>query len=143
MLELSHLSGSTGSNGLAENGAVTKELLRFHESWGYFAIAANAVAGALLLASVRLAALQKRWIWWPTIGAELALLVQVLSGTILVSANDLAPPRFHMFYGYVAFITIGMLFSYRRSLGPKASFWYGLTGFFLMGLGIRAVMQIA
>ena len=39
--------------------------------------------------------------------------MQVLLGVILVSAQDYEAPRFHMFYGFVAFITVGLLYPYR------------------------------
>ena len=54
------------------------------------------------------------------------------------------PPRFHMFYGFVAFITVGLLYSYRyvwRSRGWM-ELAYGLGVLFIMGLGIRAVLQV-
>ena len=50
-----------------------------------------------------------------------------------------------MFYGFVAFITVGLLYSYRYVW--RARGWmelaYGLGGLFIMGLGIRAVLQVA
>ena len=50
-----------------------------------------------------------------------------------------------MFYGFVAFITVGLLYSYKYVW--KARGWlelaYGLGGLFIMGLGIRAVLQVA
>ena len=49
-----------------------------------------------------------------------------------------------MFYGFVAFITVGLLYSYQYVW--KARGWmelaYGLGGLFIMGLGIRAVLQV-
>ena len=65
------------------------------------------------------------------------MLIQVLLGVLLVSVQDYEPPRFHMFYGFVAFITVGLLYSYRYVW--KARDWmelaYGLGGLFIMGLG--------
>jgi hypothetical protein len=74
-----------------------------------------------------------RWVWIVTIAAESMLLVQVLLGTILVAAYDFQPPRIHMFYG----------FQYRDSMRGRLELLYGLVGLFLMGLGIRAVLQVA
>ena len=88
--------------------------------------------------------LRTRWLWGPTIVAEAMMMVQVLLGVLLVSVQDFKPPRFHMFYGFVAFITVGLLYSYRYVW--KARGWlelaYGLGGIFIMGLGIRAVLQV-
>lgn len=72
--------------------------------------------------------------------AEVAILVQVLVGVILVSADKLKPPRFHMFYGFVAFIAVGVAYSYRASMQGRLEVLYGVVGLFLMGLGIRAML---
>ena len=93
----------------------------------------------------RYARLRTRSLWWPTIIAESMMMVQVGLGVLLVSVQGYKPPRFHMFYGFVAFITVGLLYSYRYVW--KARGWlelaYGLGGLFIMGLGIRAVLQVA
>jgi hypothetical protein len=79
------------------------------------------------------------------IAAQVSMMVQVLLGVLLVTAEEFEPPRFHMFYGFVAFITVGILYSYKYVW--KARGWmelaYGLGGLFLMGLGIRAVLQVS
>ena len=48
--------------------------------------------------------------------------------------------RFHLFYGFVALITVGIVYSYRQSLRPHRHLLYGFAGLFLMGLGIRAMI---
>jgi hypothetical protein len=120
-------------------------LLDFHEVWGWVAIAANAIAGIHLLVAWRVPRLRNRFLWWPTIVAEVMMMIQVVIGVLLVSVEDFEPPRFHMFYGFVAFITVGLLYSYRYVW--KARGWmelaYGLGGLFIMGLGIRAVLQVS
>jgi hypothetical protein len=78
-----------------------------------------------------------------TIVAETALLVQVLLGVILVSDDRYTVARFHMFYGFVAFVTVGLVYSYRQQMRGRVELLYGLTGLFLMGVGIRAVLQVA
>ena len=116
-------------------------LRRFHGDWGYLAIVFNAVAGLLALAAWRWPRLRGKWVWWTTIGAEAALMLQVLTGVILVSSHDYTAPRFHLFYGFVAFITVGLAYSYRYQMEGRLEFLYMLVGFFLMGVGIRAVLQ--
>ena len=83
-----------------------------------------------------------RWLWVLTTSAEVAILVQVLVGVILVSADKLTPPRFHMFYGFIAFIAVGVAYSYRASMQGRLEVLYGLVGLFLMGLGIRAMLTV-
>jgi hypothetical protein len=119
-------------------------LLDIHEVWGYVAIVANFLAAVHLLIAWRVTRLRNRFLWWPTIIAESMMMIQVVLGVLLVSVEDFEPPRFHMFYGFVAFITVGLLYSYRYVW--KARGWmelaYGLGGLFIMGLGIRAVLQV-
>ena len=119
-------------------------LLTFHKYWGYTAIVANAIAGVIALVAWRLPRDRRRdrWVWWPTIAAEAAMMLQVLVGTILVAVGHYKPVRFHMFYGFVAFLTVGLAYQYRRSMRGRLEMFYGFVGLFIMGLGIRAVMQV-
>ena len=116
-------------------------LFDFHRVWGYVAIVMNAIAGVIALVAWRRRRLRGRLVWVSTIVAEGALLLQVLVGTILVVSKDYVAPRFHMFYGFVAFVTIGLAFAYRGEMRGRREMFYGFVGLFLMGLGIRAVMQ--
>lgn len=122
-------------------------LLDIHRAWGYAAIVANFLAGVYTLAAWKWTRLRYRWLWWPTIVAEAMMLIQVFLGVLLVTTHKnlgRVVPRFHLFYGFVAFITVGLLYSYRYVW--RARGWmelaYGLGGLFIMGLGIRAVLQV-
>ena len=119
-------------------------LFDLHRAWGYAAIVANFLAGAYTLTAWRVPRLRNRWLWWPTIIAEAMMLIQVLLGVLLVSVDHYKPPRFHMFYGFVAFIAIGLLYSYRYvwRASNRMELAYGLGGLFIMGLGIRALLVV-
>jgi len=117
-------------------------LLTFHKYWGYTAIVANAIAGVIALVAWRSRRARGRWVWWATIAAESAMMLQVLVGTVLVAVGHYKPVRFHMFYGFVAFLTVGLAYQYRRSMRGRLEMFYGFVGLFIMGLGIRAVMQV-
>jgi hypothetical protein len=82
-----------------------------------------------------------RWMWIPTIAAEAAMMLQVLVGVTLVASHQYVAPRFHMFYGFVAFLTVGIAYSYRQQMRGRRELFYGLVGLFIMGLGIRAILQ--
>lgn len=117
-----------------------------HKMWGYVAIVLNALAGLYALLAWKLRALRGRPVWIATIVAEGAVLLQVLLGTILVAGDETyrkTVPRFHMFYGFVIFVTVGLLYQYRSQMKGRQELLYGLGGLFIMGLGIRAVMQVA
>jgi len=118
-------------------------LLDFHEVWAYVAIVANALAGIVLLVCWRVRKWRGRWMWIPTIAAEAAMMLQVVVGVILVASDDYVVPRFHMFYGFVAFLTVGIAYSYRQQMRGRRELFYGLVGLFIMGLGIRAILQVS
>jgi hypothetical protein len=103
---------------------------------------ANGLAGIVALIAWKKPGFRGRHVWIATIAAEGAIMLQVLTGVIMVSSKDYVAPRFHMFYGFVAFITVGLAYSYRYAMKGKMEMWYGLVGLFLMGCGIRAVLQV-
>jgi hypothetical protein len=105
-------------------------------------IAGNALAGLAALLAWRVPRLRGRWVWAATGAAEVALLVQVATGAVLVSSKRFTVPRFHMFYGFVGFITVGLAYSSRDSMRGRLELFYGLVGLFLMGVGIRAYLQV-
>jgi len=96
------------------------------------------LAGVWALAAHRIAALRTRALWWFTTIAEVAIFVQVALGVALVNAERLDPPQFHMFYGFVALISVALIYSYRAQMMARRYLLYGFGGLFLMGLGIRA-----
>ena len=60
----------------------------------------------------------------------------------VVRFNAITVPRFHMFYGFVGFITVGIAYSSRDSMRGRLEMFYGIIGLFLMGVGIRAWLQV-
>lgn len=114
----------------------------FHEVWGYVVIVVNALAGIVALIAWRAPRFRGRHVWVATVMAEAAILLQVLVGVILVSNARYKVARFHMFYGFVAFITVGLAYSYRFQMKGRLELLYGLVGLFLMGVGIRAVLRV-
>ncbi|MCU1451271.1 MAG: hypothetical protein JWP02_3441 [Acidimicrobiales bacterium] len=66
--------------------------------------------------------------------------MQVALGVGLVAGQHVKAPQFHMFYGFVAIIAVGIIYSYRQQLRHRTYLLYGLGGLFVMGLGIRAVL---
>jgi hypothetical protein len=120
-------------------------VFHIHKTLGWYVIALNGLAGLYALAAWRFKGLRGRPLWIATIVAESAILVQVLLGTILVAGDEnyrKVVPRFHMFYGFLIFITIGLLYQYRGQMKGRQELLYGLGGLFIMGLGIRAILQV-
>jgi len=100
----------------------------------------NGMAGFWALAAHRVGALRGRALWWFTALVQVVIAVQVTMGVGLVAGQGIDPPQFHLFYGFVALITVGIVYSYRQSLRPHRHLLYGCSGLFLMGLGIRAML---
>ena len=100
----------------------------------------NGLAGLWALGAVRWPALRTRAMWWFTAIVEVAIFVQVILGVILVSGEHLKVASFHMFYGFIAIIAVGIIYSYRQQLRHRLYWLYGGGGVFLMGLGIRAML---
>lgn len=116
-----------------------------HVHLGWWVVALNAVAGVACLVVWRVTRWRGRGPWILSGVAEIALLVQILLGVIMVSSGDYQNDQripFHMFYGFVSFVVIGLLFAYRRNLEGRLELAYGLGGCFLAGLAIRAIMQV-
>lgn len=84
--------------------------------------------------------LRTRALWWFTFFVELAVFVQVGLGVGMVAGQKIKAPRFHMFYGFVAIVAVGIIYSYRQQLKHRLYLLYGLGGLFVMGLGIRALL---
>lgn len=110
-----------------------------HVDFAWFVVVTNAVAGLWALAAHVRPALRHRSLWWFTGVAEIAVFVQVIMGVVMVSAQDIPAPEFHMFYGFLGIIAVAIIFSYRQQLEAHRYLLYGGGGLFLMGLGLRAI----
>ena len=112
----------------------------FHEGWAWFVILGNGFAGVWALAAHQVSALRTRALWWFIAIAELTIMVQVTLGVIMVAGQGRKPANFHMFYGFVAVLSVGLIYSYRDQLAHRRYLLYGFGSLFLMGLGIRAML---
>ena len=115
--------------------------LRAAHEWGaWVVVIGNGLVGLWALGAHWLPALRRPALWWATAVAEVAIVVEVVLGVLLVSTEDREAPQFHMFYGFVALASVGIIYSYRHQLAAHRYLLYGLGGLFLMGLGIRAMV---
>ena len=72
---------------------------------------------------------------------QVSIFVQVALGVGLVAGENMEAPQFHMFYGFIAIIAVGIIYSYRNQMRRPLYLLYGLGGLFVMGLGIRAILR--
>lgn len=111
-----------------------------HQAFSWFVIIGNALAGTWALAANWVESLRTRALWWFIVIVESSVFVQVALGVGMVAGQGVKAPKFHMFYGFVAIIAVGLIYSYRHQMAHKKYLLYGLGGLFIMGLGIRAMI---
>lgn len=109
-----------------------------HRGFAWVVIGANAAVGLWALAASRLGWLRRRALWWATVAAELSVFVEVALGAALVGGRGREAGQFHAFYGFLALVAVGVLYSYRSQLQHRLYLLYGLGGLFVTGLVIRA-----
>jgi hypothetical protein len=114
-----------------------------HHGWAWVVIIANGLAGVWALSANWLTQLRTRALWWFIGAAEVAVFVQVILGATLVGKYKVKLPQFHAFYGFVAIISIAIIYSYRFQMKHRLYFLYGFGSLFVMGLGIRAMLIAA
>ena len=136
------LRGDPAGGRRARGSGLIDGVRAFHAGWGWAAIAANAVAGVGGLVAWWQPSLRGRWVWILAAVAEVAIVVQVVAGVALVAGDRYGAPRFHLFYGYVAFVTVALAYSSRDSMRGRLQLIYGPVGLFLMGLGLRAIVEL-
>lgn len=110
-----------------------------HVLLGWVVVVANGVVGAWALACHWLPRFRNRALWPATAIAEILIGVQVVIGVVNMQVNDLEVDGVHLFYGFIALFTVGIIYSYRQQLEPWIHLLYGLGGLFLMGLGLRSM----
>ncbi|MFP5318047.1 MAG: hypothetical protein ACLGI2_07100 [Acidimicrobiia bacterium] len=115
-------------------------VLGVHEWWAWVVIVGNGLAGVWALAAARWPALRHAALWWFTVAVELAVFAQVGLGVWLVAREKIPAPDFHMFYGFLGIVAVGILYSYRQQMRHRLYQLYGLGGLFIMGLGLRALV---
>jgi hypothetical protein len=115
-------------------------LKQLHESFAWFVIVGNGLAGLWSLGANWYSWLRTRALWWFIVVVEVAIFVQVAMGVGLVAGQHVKAPQFHMFYGFVAIISVAIIYAYRDQMKAYRYLLYGGGGLFLMGLGIRAML---
>ena len=119
-------------------GLVQREIAR--GGWAWVVIIGNGLAGLWALGAHKLPSLRTRALWWFTGLVEITIFVQVALGVGLQTGEDIEPPAFHSFYGFVALFAVAILYAYRLQLRHRLYLLYGFGSLFVMGLSIRALL---
>ena len=122
------------------DGVDAVTLLEVHHWWAWPVVVSNGVVGVWALVAHRWPAARHPALWWSTAAAEVAIAVQVILGVATQSSTGVEAPQFHLFYGFVALITVALIYSYRQQMKDQGYLLYGFGGLFLMGLAIRAML---
>ena len=103
-------------------------------------IIGNGMAGVWALLAHKWPSLRSRALWWFTVVVEISVFIQVMLGVWMVNKQKIEPPQFHLFYGFVGIIAVGIIYAYRTQMHHRLYLLYGFGGLFIMGLGIRAIL---
>lgn len=76
--------------------------------------------------------------WWFTGIFQVTIFVEVAFG-IAVANTGRTIHKFHAFYGFIAIVSVAIIYSYRPQLKGKTYLLYGGGGLWVMGLCIRAM----
>lgn len=118
-------------------------LQNFHEDFSWFVIVSNGMAGVWAVLAHKITSLQQRSLWWLIALAQVLVFVQVVIGIALIAGENLEVDSFHLFYGGLCVLAVGILYSYRQQLAKWRYLLYGLGELFIMGLAIRALSVAA
>ena len=111
-----------------------------HAWWSWVMSVGNARAGLWALVAHVDERCRTRRLWWATAVVQVTSFVQIAFGVWLVAVDDIEVDDLHLFYGFVAGITVGLIYSYRSQLAHRIFLLYGFGGLFLAGLGLRAII---
>ncbi|MDH3705125.1 MAG: hypothetical protein OES57_03620 [Acidimicrobiia bacterium] len=110
-----------------------------HATFAWVVVISNGIAGVWALGAHWLEPLRGRPLWIFTAVAQCTIAGQIILGVVVMTTDDLEVEQFHMFYGFIALVGVGLLYSYRHQLAEHRYLLYGGGGLFLMGLAIRAM----
>lgn len=110
-----------------------------HASLAWFVVVGNGLAGAWALGAHWLEPLRMRALWIAIAVVQVSIIVEVALGVVALQSFDGEVDQFHLFYGFVAVATVGIIYSYRAQLAAHRYLLYGGGGLFLMGLALRSM----
>ncbi len=113
-----------------------------HAGFAWFVMLGNGLAGTWALAAHRVESLRGQWLWRVTTVVQVAVAIQVALGVATLRLDGIEVPSIHMFYGFVAFASVVIIYSYRQQLEAWRYLLYGFGGLFVMGLTIRAFFLV-
>ncbi|RMH82385.1 MAG: hypothetical protein D6683_02975 [Actinomyces sp.] len=119
--------------------ALVASVRAVHVANAWLVVIGNGLVGVWAVLAHWRPALRTRLLWLAIALVEAAVAVQVVLGVWMITREDREAAQFHQFYGFVALVTVGLIYSYRAQLAAHRYLLYGGGSLFLMGLAIRAM----
>jgi hypothetical protein len=110
-----------------------------HTILGWTVVFGNGFVGLWALAAHWVNGLRHPLLWWVTAVIQTLVAVQVVLGVIFMQSSGIQAQGIHQFYGYVAMLSVALIYSYRLQIEKWRYLLYGFGGLFIMGLALRAV----
>ncbi len=108
---------------------------------GWTVVVANGLVGAWALMAHWVPALRSRWLWVATAIAEVMVFLQVILGVAYYRSSGIEVSGIHQFYGFIALLSVALIYSYRQQIAPWIYLLYGFGGLFIMGLALRTAFN--
>lgn len=110
----------------------------FHTSLAWFVVVSNAAVGVWFLTAHWNERLRISRMFMVAHLAQAAIAGQVAVGVAVQNQEGFDASSLHQFYGFIAFASVGIIYSYRQQLLEWEHALYGGGHLFLMGLALRA-----
>lgn len=122
-------------------GVIGSAIGDVHSWFSWVVVISNAVAGLWALGAHWRQSVRGTPLWVFVAVAQVTIFVQVIIGVILQNSQNLEPPQFHNFYGFVSLAAVGIIYSYRTQVAAEYKYLLYAGGcLFLMGMSIRAML---
>lgn len=112
-----------------------------HAATGWVVIGAHALVGCWWLLVLRFARLRSPALTVVTAATQVAMFVQVVLGVAAMRAldDDVEVADFHLFYGFLCLVSIGIVVSYRNQVpAERRPLLDGAGALWIGGLALRA-----
>lgn len=109
-----------------------------HTALGWTVVVANGLVGLWALAAHWTPAARSRALWPATVAAQMLLGIQVVLGVVYLRTSGIEVSGIHQFYGFIALMSVALIYSYRQQVQRWQYLLDGFGGLFIMGLALRA-----
>ncbi len=110
-----------------------------HRVLGWTVVFANGLVGLWALVAHWVPAARHRALWPATAVAQVLIGIEVVLGVVFLRTSGREVAGIHQFYGFIALLSVALIYSYRHQIMRWQYLLYGFGGLFIMGLALRTV----